>query len=105
MCQLNLTLDLPIAESVKRLARERNVPIGRAARLLVEQRLKLEAAGWGPNDRELFEILKQVCSLPEKERKRISNFLKKKDLMPKPESGSVEGLVEDSFFESSKFKF
>jgi hypothetical protein len=105
MCQLNLTLDLPIAESVKRLARERNIPTGRAARFLIEQRLKLEEAGWGPNDRELHELLEQVCSLPEERRGKILKFLKKQDLMPKLVSGSVEGLVENLYFESDAYPF
>jgi hypothetical protein len=105
MCQLNLTLDVPLAEAVEAIAKGKHVATGRAARILLEQRLKLEKAGWGPNDRDLYEILMQVCSLQEKQRGKLLYFLQKNDLMPKPASGSVEGLVENSFFESSKFNF
>ncbi len=76
-CQLNLTLDVPTAEWVERIAREANLRPSGAGRVLLEQRLKLEKAGWGIEDSELAEILNGVAALSEKDREAVRSILKK----------------------------
>jgi len=76
-CQLNLTLDVPTAEWVERIARGANLRPSGAGRVLLEQRLKLESAGWGIEDSELAEILSGVAALNDKDREAVRNIVKK----------------------------
>lgn len=76
-CQLNLTLDVPTAEWVERIARSANLRPSGAGRVLLEQRLKLESAGWGIEDSELAEILNGVAALSDRDRETVLNIVKK----------------------------
>lgn len=62
-CQLNLTLEVPVAEHVEKISREANYRPSGAGRVMLQQRLDLEAAGWKIDDKELFTILESVCRL------------------------------------------
>ncbi|MCA9419053.1 MAG: hypothetical protein KC917_22455 [Candidatus Omnitrophica bacterium] len=76
-CQLNLTLDVPTAEWVERIAREANLRPSGAGRVLLEQRLKLESAGWGIEDSELADILNGVAALNDRDREAVRSIIKK----------------------------
>lgn len=76
-CQLNLTLDVPTAEWVERVARQANVRPSGAGRLLMEERLKLQGAGWELGDAETAELLAGVIGLKPRDREAVRALLKK----------------------------
>ncbi len=76
-CQLNLTLDVPTAEWVERIARGANLRPSGAGRVLLEHRLKLESAGWAIDDTELGEILNGVAGLNDKDREAVRTIVKR----------------------------
>ena len=45
-CQLNLTLDVPVAENVENIVFAANHQPSGAGRVVLEERLALESAGW-----------------------------------------------------------
>jgi hypothetical protein len=104
-CQLNLTLEVPVAEKVESLGRNSYQPPSRIGRVLLEQRLRLEKAGWRIGDKEMLEILKMVCSLDEKGMKKLRKHLETKTDALDASKSSLEGLVKDSFFASDRFPF
>lgn len=75
-CQLNLTLDVPTAEWVERIAREVNLRPSGAGRVLLEQRLALEARGWKIADKDLGTILEAICGLNERDLETIKDVLR-----------------------------
>jgi hypothetical protein len=75
-CQLNLTLDIPIADHLERLARERYLNPSGIGRLLVEQRLRLETAGWKFEDQDLPTLLETISRLPTDRRDALEGFLR-----------------------------
>ncbi|KXK37890.1 MAG: hypothetical protein DIKNOCCD_01563 [bacterium] len=60
---MNLTLEVPVAEHVEKISREANYRPSGAGRVMLEQRLALEAAGWKIDNNELFTLLEAVCRL------------------------------------------
>ena len=60
-CQLNLTLEVPVAEHVEKISREANYRPSGAGRVMLEQRLALEAAGWKIDDKEMYTLLEAIC--------------------------------------------
>jgi len=64
-CQLNLTLDVPTAEWVERIAYEAHIRPSGAGRELLLERLQLEEAGWKAGNKEMIKILAAVCKLDE----------------------------------------
>lgn len=74
-CQINVSLDVPQAEWVERIASEINVRPSRAGQVLLRERLTLEKAGWRCDDKAMGEILEAVASLDEKGRRELRNFL------------------------------
>ncbi len=89
-CQLNLTLEVPVAETVERISRDAHLRPSGAGRVLLEQRLALEAAGWRLEDRELNTILEAVCRLKADHLEGLKGYLRgivSEDILPK--TGSV----------------
>lgn len=99
MCQLGLTLDVPTAEWVEEIAKEIDVRPGGCGRILLEQRLALEKAGWKCDNMELGAILEAVVSLDERTRGKLVKLLIERGAL----SGSGQPvpevyLVPDSYF-------
>jgi hypothetical protein len=76
-CQLNLTLDVPTAEWVERIARDVNLRPSGCGRVLLEQRLALEARGWRIDDKEMGTVLEAICSLKNKDLEAVKDLLRK----------------------------
>jgi len=76
-CQLNLTLDVPTAEWVERIARDVNLRPSGAGRVLLEQRLALEERGWRIDNKELGRILEAICGLGEKDLEAVKELLRR----------------------------
>jgi len=76
-CQLNLTLEVPVAENVERIAREANYRPSGAGRVLLDERLQLEAAGWKLDDGGMRSLLEAVSRLNESQRQALEDFLRK----------------------------
>jgi hypothetical protein len=74
-CQLNLTLEVPTAEHVERISWEAHLRPSGAGRVLLDQRLMLEAAGWRIEDKQLAAVLESVCSLPKENREKLKEFI------------------------------
>lgn len=75
-CQLNLTLSVPVAEHVEAVAREAHQRPSGAGRLLLEERLALESAGWDLNNQELMNIYKIIAELDPKKYQRAKEWLR-----------------------------
>jgi hypothetical protein len=76
-CQLNLTLDVPTAEWVERVARDVNLRPSGAGRVLLMQRLELEEAGWKLDNSDLGEILRAIAGLKTDQLKSVKDLLAK----------------------------
>ena len=72
-CQLNLTLNVPVAENVENVAFAANYRPSGAGRVLLEERLALEAAGWKIAAKELGTLLEAVCRLDENGRNAVKD--------------------------------
>ena len=75
-CQLNLTLDVPTAERVERIARKAKLRPSGAGRVLLLERLQLESDGWALGDFELSELLRGVVALNERGRREVEQVIK-----------------------------
>lgn len=74
-CQLNLTLDLNVAEWIERVAREVNIRPSGAGRVLLEERLALEDLGWKIGDRGLGSLLKSIVALEDRDLQSVKDFV------------------------------
>mgnify|MGYP003419662461 CR=1 FL=1 len=74
-CQLNLTLDLPIAEWIERVARTVNIRPSGAGRVLLEERLALEELGWKIGDKEFGKLIETIVGLEEKDLQALKEFV------------------------------
>lgn len=74
-CQLNLTLDVPVAESVEEVARRIKLRPSGAGRVLLMERLELERAGWSATDSDTLQLLARICSLTAEQRNRLAEKL------------------------------
>ena len=104
MCQLNLTLDIPTGQEIERLSKEIYRRESGVGKILLEQRLDLEKAGWKIHDKELAEVLGTAVSLSKEGRMKLMEFIK--GLRHEPEKAtrsSVEELVKDSYFQTKSF--
>lgn len=61
-CQLNLTLDVPTAERVEEIAFAAHMRPSGTGRDLLLERLELVDAGWGLDDKETLEAVKDFLS-------------------------------------------
>ena len=74
-CQLNLTLDVPTAEWVERIAREVHLRPSGVGRVLLLQRLALENQGWKVDDNDLMSILEAVAGLKQEHLQSVKELL------------------------------
>jgi len=74
-CQLNLTLDVPIAEWVERVARTINIRPSGAGRVLLEERLALVDLGWKIGDKEFGSFLGTIVALDDKDLQAVREFV------------------------------
>ncbi len=74
-CQLNLTLDVPVAENVERIARSVHLTPSGAGRVLLHQRLALEENGWKLENKDLEKLLGAVCRLNGAQVEALRGFL------------------------------
>jgi len=58
-CQINVTLDVPTATQIEEIAFSAHKRPSGAGRDLLLERLKLVDAGWGLDDEETFEAVKE----------------------------------------------
>jgi hypothetical protein len=75
-CQLNLTLEIPVAEHVEKIAREANLRPSGAGRVLLEQRLALETSGWKIESREMGTLIEAICRLREEDLQSVKELLR-----------------------------
>ena len=75
-CQLNLTLDVPTAEWVEKIARDANLRPSGTGRILLLQRLALEKKGWNIEDKEMGAILEAVCGLEGNDLEEVKDLLR-----------------------------
>lgn len=76
-CQLNLTLEVPVAEHVERIARSVHLTPSGAGRVLLQQRLALEETGWRLENKELEKLLHAVSRLNGEQLESLRVFLTK----------------------------
>lgn len=74
-CQLNLTLDVSIAEWVERVARTINIRPSGAGRVLLEERLALVDLGWKIGDKEFGSLLGAIVALEEKDLHAVKDLV------------------------------
>jgi hypothetical protein len=84
-CQLNLTLDVPTAEWVERIARDVNLRPSGAGRVLLLQRMALEDKGWKIDDEDVGSILGRVAALEERDLEAVKELLDR--VAPEPKGG------------------
>ena len=84
-CQLNLTLDVPTAECVERIARDVNLRPSGAGRVLLLQRMGLENKGWRIDDDDLGSILERVAALGEQDLNSVKELLDRVAPLPRSE--------------------
>ncbi len=82
-CQLNLTLDVPTAEWVERIARDVNIRPSGAGKILLLQRMGLESKGWRIDDNDLGSILERVAALGEQDLNSVKELLDRVAPLPK----------------------
>jgi hypothetical protein len=71
MCQLNLTLEPSVAEHIETIGYNAHLRPSGAGRVLLEQRLALEEAGWSIGNKDLAALLEKVCQLKEEGLNRV----------------------------------
>ncbi|MCG3196906.1 MAG: hypothetical protein GHCLOJNM_01386 [bacterium] len=76
-CQLNLTLEVPVAEHVEQIARSVHLTPSGAGRVLLQQRLALEESGWRLENKEVEKLLNAVSRLNGEQIEALRDFLTK----------------------------
>lgn len=74
-CQLNLTLDVPVAEAVERISNEIHLRPSGGGRVLLLERLELEQRGWKAQDNGLKELLMRICVMDSRQRDLVEEFI------------------------------
>jgi hypothetical protein len=75
MCQLNLTLEPSVAEHVETIGYNAHLRPSGAGRVLLEQRLALEKAGWGIGNKELAGLFEKICRVGEEDLNRVKEIV------------------------------
>ena len=83
-CQLSLTLDIPTAQHIERIAHDAYLGPGGVGRTLLLQRLALESAGWKVGDNDLGRLLEAVCRLPKDGVEELAEAIRRLDAQDEP---------------------